>query len=120
MDFRIEFYVTAQGHTPLAAFLAELSLKQPALSRAVNAGLDKLRSSDNHGPPLTQQVDPDVGILELRVGNRDIARVFFFFRPGRLIVCTNGYVKKAQKLDPEELARARRYKADWEARHGSR
>jgi hypothetical protein len=57
-----------------------------------------------------------MGILELRVGNRDIARVFFF-QPGQQIICTNGYVKKSQKLDPRELARARRYKADWEQKH---
>ena len=53
------------------------------------------------------------------MGDRDIARVFFFFRPGGLIVCTNGYVKKSQKLDAAELARARHYKADWEARHAA-
>jgi phage-related protein len=116
MEFRIAFYATAQGEVPLAAFLDDLKQRQPSVYRSVSAGLDKLRSSERHGPPLTQLVDPDVGILELRVGHRDIARVFFFFRPGGLIVCTNGYVKKSQKLDPAELAKARRYKADWEAR----
>jgi hypothetical protein len=50
-------------------------------------------------------------------GRTDIARVFFFFRPNQEIVCTNGYVKKTQKLDPSELAKAERYKADWEQRH---
>jgi hypothetical protein len=117
MEFRIEFYATAVGDVPLVGFLEDLKLRQPSVYRSVTAGLDKLRWSDRHGLPLTQQVDPDFGILELRVGDRDIARVFFFFRPDRLIVCTNGYVKKSQKLDPMELARARRYKADWEARH---
>ena len=55
--------------------------------------------------------------MELRVGRANIARVFFFFRPNREIVVTNGYVKKAQKLDPEEIVRAERYKAYWERRY---
>ena len=29
---------------------------------------------------------------------------------------TNGYVKKQQKVDMRELARARNYKKDWEER----
>ena len=56
-------------------------------------------------------------MFELRVGRTDIARVFFFFQANRELVCTNGYVKKSQKLDAAELARAKRYKADWEHRH---
>jgi hypothetical protein len=56
-------------------------------------------------------------LFELRVGGANIARVFFFFRPGQEITCTNGYVKKSQRLDPQEVARAARYRIDWEARH---
>jgi len=117
MEFRIAFYESERGDIPLRRFIDELYASQPALHRLVIAGLAKLRSSAFHGPPLTIQVDADVGILEMRVGRRDIARVFFFFRPDRTIVCTNGYVKKSQKVDPAELARARRYKTDWEGRH---
>ena len=42
--------------------------------------------------PLTAPVLGSPGIMELRVGRTDIARVFFFFQPNREIVCTNGYV----------------------------
>ena len=117
MEFRITFFATERGDVPLQLFIDELYATQPVLHRLVMAGLAKLRSSAYHGPPLTTHVDPGLGILEMRVGKRDIARVFLFFRPDRTIVCTNGYVKKAQKVDPAELARARRYKADWEERH---
>ena len=40
----------------------------------------------------------------------------FFFRQGREIIITNGYVKKQQKVDTRELERARMYKKDWEER----
>jgi hypothetical protein len=53
----------------------------------------------------------------LRVGRTDIARVFFFSRPGQEIVCTSSYVKKRQRLDRVEVERALRYQADWEARN---
>jgi hypothetical protein len=119
VEFRVTFYRTEQADAPLVGFLEHLRQTQPSLHRLVTAGLTKLRQSDYHGPPLTKQVDEELGILELRVGRTDIARVFFFFQPGREIVCTNGYVKKAQKVDVNELDRARRYKADWERRYGN-
>jgi phage-related protein len=78
--------------------------------------LRKLKYRENHGRPLTASVRGTISIMELRVGRTDIARVFFFFRPNQDIVCTNGYVKKSQKLDPGEIARAERYQKDWERR----
>lgn len=87
------------------------------MHKRATAGLLKLQWSEWHGPPLTPLVDPAHGISELRVGGRDIAWVFFFFRKGRELILTNGYVKKTQKLDPDALALARRYKQDWEERH---
>jgi Phage derived protein Gp49-like (DUF891) len=73
-------------------------------------------TSERHGPPLTELVDQKYDIFELRIGDKNIARVFFFFRQGREIIMTNGYVKKQQKVDTRELARARTYKKDWEER----
>ena len=74
----------------------------------------------NHGPPLTEQVDRENDILELRVGHKNIARAFFFFQRGREIIVTNGYVKKGQKLDRLELKRAQEFKKDWEERFHER
>lgn len=67
---------------------------------------------------LTKIVDEGYGIFELRVGSTNIARVFWFYQPGQRTILTNGYVKKSQKLDSGELATAREYKRDWEARRG--
>ncbi len=116
MEYQVRFYRTEEGEKPVAEFLESLRGKNDALHKLVTAGLRKLKNRDNHGPPLTAPVHGSLGIIELRVGHTDIARVFFFFRPGREIVCTNGYVKKSQKLDPDDIARAERYKVDWERR----
>lgn len=117
VEFRITFYTTPDGQQPVADWLAELRRTQPMLEKLISKGLEKLRDSRRHGPPLTAQVDPERGIFELRVGRTNIARVFFYFRPGREIVVTNGYVKTRQKLDPDELERARTYQRQWEDRH---
>jgi Phage derived protein Gp49-like (DUF891) len=101
---------------PVAEFLKSLEGKNDVLHKLVTAGIRKLKDSNNHGRPLTAPVHGSLSIMELRVGHTDIARVFFFFRPNLEIVCTNGYFKKAQKLDPDEVARAERHRADWERR----
>jgi Phage derived protein Gp49-like (DUF891) len=48
-------------------------------------------------------------IFELRIGDKNIARVFFFFQQGQEIIMTNGYVKKQQIL---------LLKSKWEAEKG--
>ena len=114
MEDRITFYQTVDGHKPVVELLETRRDDNPVL---LTAGLRKLKVRSNHGEPLTRPITGSLGILELRVGRMDIARVFFFFRPNQEIVCANGYVKKSRKLDPAELARAERYKADWERRY---
>ncbi len=117
MEYRITFYQMLDGEKPVLEFLKSLDGTKPVLHKLVTAGLLKLKHRQNHGEPLTTPIKGSVGMMELRVGRTDIARIFFFFRPNQEIVCTNGYVKKTQKLDPSELARAERYKADWEQRY---
>lgn len=117
MEYRITFYQTEDGQTPVVELLESLRNDHSVLHKLLVAGLRKLKLRSNHGEPLTKPITGSLGILEPRVGRTDIARVFFFFRPNQEIVCTNGYVKKSRKLDPAELARAERYKADWERRY---
>lgn len=116
MLFNVRFYFDQQGTKPVVVFLDELRITDPILHKLVIAGIKKIENSERHGPPLTEVLDPDNDILELRIGSANIARVFFFFRRGQEIILTNGYVKKRQKVDQRELEKARRYKRDWEAR----
>lgn len=116
MEYRITFYKTPSGSQPVADWLDALRMADPILEKLIASGLEKLRNSERHGPPLTKAVDDAPGIYELRVGKTNIARAFFFFRPGQEIVVTNGYVKKRQKLDRGQLQRAQLYKDDWEGR----
>lgn len=114
MRFAVAFYQTADGDEPVSDFLDDLRRTQPALHRLLIAKIELLEDSRWHRPPHTEKLEDN--IFELRIGRKDIARVLFFFAVGRTIILTNGYVKKQQKLDPRELARAREYKRDWERR----
>ncbi len=116
MQFSVRFYYDTNGNKPVIAFLEDLRKQDRILHKLVVAGIKKLEMSERHGPPLTELVDQKYDIFELRIGDKNIARVFFFFRQGREIIMTNGYVKKKQKVDTRELARARTYKKDWEER----
>ncbi len=116
MQFSVRFYYDTSGNKPVIAFLKEVRKQDRILHKLVVAGIKKLEMSERHGPPLTELVDQKYDIFELRIGDKNIARVFFFFRQGREIIMTNGYVKKQQKVDTRELARARTYKKDWEER----
>lgn len=117
MQFRVLFYETESGEQPMVDFIADLQRKTPKLATLVLAGIRKLQDSGYHGPPLTEYADKANGILELRVGSADIARVFFFFQRGQEIILTNGYVKKQQKLNTNELKKAQKYKENWERRY---
>jgi phage-related protein len=117
VQFSIRFYFTTSGEKPLVAFLTDLRATEPILHKLVVAGIKKLEQSERHGPPLTEKVDSKDHIFELRIGNTNIARVFFFFQQGQELILTNGYVKKSQKLDTTELEKARSYKRDWEKRY---
>jgi len=49
------------------------------------------------------------GLKELRVKQgSDIVRLFYFHHKGRLYVVTSGYLKKTQKTNQREIARAMR------------
>jgi phage-related protein len=116
MRFSVRFYYDAAGNKPVLAFLEDLRKQDRILHKLVVAGIKKLETSERHGPPFTELVDQKRDIFELRIGDKNIARVFFFFRHGREIIITNGYVKKQRKVDTGELERARTYKKDWEQR----
>jgi hypothetical protein len=109
VHFTVRFYFFADetAERPIVTFLEQLRRDEPILHKLLVAGLKKLESRDRHGPPLTEVVDREHSILELRVGHANIARAFFFFQRGQEIIVTNGYVKKRQRVDAAELQKAR-------------
>ena len=59
----------------------------------------------------------DDGILEIRAKHgSDITRVLYFFVVGKKAILTHGFVTKTPKTPPVEIARAKRYRADYQRR----
>ena len=89
--FKVIFYRKCNGESPVEKFLLSLDIKMRAkVLRAINLLADfgnKLREPDSK---LLED-----GIFELRVKlGSDIVRVLYFFCEGRIVVLTNGFVKK--------------------------
>lgn len=108
--FEIVSYVKGDGSTPVQDFIMSLDRKMKAkIFREIGflaANGNLLR--EPHSKSLGD------GIFELRaqVGT-DISRVLYFFVVGKKIVLTHGFIKKTQETPPEEINRAKRYRADY-------
>lgn len=65
------------------------------------------RTAD-HGPPQNdhQCKSLEDGLFEFKAPRG--ARVVWFYEPGKLIICTHGFVKKADKTPKTELDRAKK------------
>ena len=102
---RIEFY-DLDGSNPVQDFI--LDIKDVKLQAKIIFDLKRLDDLGNKAKfPLSRYVGD--GILEMRTqqGN-NISRVFYFFIFGDKIVMTNGYIKKSQKADKNELKIAKK------------
>ena len=106
-------YQKVGGECPVQEFLDEQRASNPDGYAALIAGIRKLRDRKYHRPPLSERVDDQ--IFELKALP---FRLFYAFRPGKLIVLLSGLRKKSRKLPEGEVKLARRYLEDYEQRCG--
>lgn len=65
--------------------------------------------------PLSKELED--GIFELRtIQGNEIVRVLYFFDKNRLIIVTNGFVKKKQKTPRSEIELAKNRRREYYAR----
>ena len=115
--FDLIFYKTINGREPAKDFLKSLDKQTKLL---VNDDLGDLEEKGN-SLKMPKSKPLGDGLFELRTKGIDkITRIFYFFYIGNNIVLTNGYVKKTEKADANELKKAREYKKDFERREGSK
>src|SRR2546425_9712528 len=105
MEFTIEFYINASGHSPVQEFLDELKQSDPDDFAAVVAGLAKLRNRQYHREPLSKALGD--GLFELRHVGKLNTRVLWFFMKNRRIVLLNAVCNKSQAIPARELGTAR-------------
>lgn len=111
--FEIEFYQELNGTKPVEEFLDELDSDMRA---KVVSDLHRLKIIGNQArKPLSSHLRN--GIFEMRtIFNGNIVRILYFFDKEKLIIATNGFVKKRQKTPPSEIALAERRRADYFSR----
>ncbi len=110
MNFTVIFYEKADGSCPVREFLDKQNKKMRA---KLLRGIEYLEFEGNNLREPHSKFLQD-GIFELRasVGN-DKTRVLYFFIKGRMIVLTNGFIKKTQKTPVSEIKLAMEYRDDF-------
>ena len=110
MEYVVEFYRKENGDSPVEEFIDSLGIKHQAkVLRVIN--LLKAYGSTLREPYSKPLSD---GIFELRTSlGSDTMRILYFFSEGKIIVLTNGFVKKTQKTPRGEIEIAKNYKEDW-------
>lgn len=109
-EFRIIFYKTVGGDSPVEDFLDGLDSKMRA-KMLMSIRIVKEMGFQTRMPYSSELED---GIFELRAkAGSDISRVLYFFMVGRRLVLTNGFIKKTQKTPRDEIDKAKRYRADY-------
>ena len=109
----VYFYGTEEGKCPVQEFIDSA---EPKMKSKILKTIDLL---EVNGPTLREPFSSSMGngIFELRVKvGSNITRIFYFFVIGKIIILTNGIVKKTQKTPKGDLELARKYKADYERR----
>ena len=108
----IKFYTKEHGQTPAKDFIDSLDLSTQAKIFFV---LDLLETEGNKvREPYTKPLHN--GIFEIRVKADNAVRVLYFFKAGKKIILTNGFIKKTQKTPTSEIDKAIKYKTDYERR----
>ena len=102
-NWRIEFYATQRGKSPVEEFLDWL----PAPERAKVRNVLRLLKEFGVllGLPHSRSISGHAKLRELRGGD---VRLFYFARTGRRFIILHGFRKKSQKTPPAEIATAER------------
>ena len=115
MEFKIEFYETDAGRSPVREFLDQLKETDSDDFATVMAGLAKLRNSEYHRPPLSKHIGGDH--FELRHVGKLNTRVIYFFAKGQRIITVHGIRNKAREISKRDLEVSLERKRDWAIRN---
>ena len=108
--FSVIFYETEDGRFPAEEFIKSQDSKMRA---KIYRTLELLEDNGTAlRMPYSEHLDDGIFQLRAKVGN-NISRILYFFKVGKEIILTNGFVKKTQKTPTEEIALAKKYRTDF-------
>ena len=103
--FKVDFFREEDGTKPVGNFIRTLPVKMKA---KVVSDLHLLEEHGNMArEPLSKSLGDGIYELGSILGN-DIVRILYFFDGQRIIIATNGFVKKQEKTPPGEIELAKR------------
>lgn len=114
--FEVEFYEDDHGSSPSYDFV--MNMENRKLQAKIVGSLEVL--ADKGGSlrePYSKHLEDGIFELRCRVAH-DIARLLYFFDEGKVVVVTNGFVKKTQKTPAKEIRLAKSLRADYLKRKG--
>jgi phage-related protein len=111
--FDVDFYEKEDGTEPAQDFIESL---QPKMMAKMIRAIDMLAENGYElRMPVSEYLNDGIFELRAHVGS-DISRVLYFFYVGQKAVLTHGFIKKTNKTPPEEIARAKAYRADYRSK----
>lgn len=114
-EWRIEFYCTAYGVSPVREFLE--SLDDQTQARFIWA-IEQLRIRNIHAcAPLVKPIEGKLWELR-RSSSGNIYRLMYFFFTGQRIVFLHGFQKKTSKTPQREIETAQKRMEDYIRRKG--
>ena len=114
--FEVEFYEDDKGSSPAYDFV--MSMGNRKLQAKIVGSLEVLADKGNSlREPYSKHLEDGIFELRCRVA-RDIARLLYFFDGGKVVVVTNGFVKKTRKTPAKEISLAKSRRASYLERKG--
>ena len=104
-NFSVDFFKEDDGTKPVGIFIKSLNVKMKA---KVVADLNLLEEYGNMArEPLSKHLEDDIFEIRSKVGS-DIVRILYFFDGNRIIIATNGFMKKQNKTPRSEIELAKK------------
>lgn len=108
--FDVIFYSDKDGDKPVREFIKSLDVKLQAKVVSDLHRLEMLGSDARE--PLSKHVGNHIFELRTILGS-NIVRILYFFDANKIIVATNGFVKKQQKTPRSEILVAMQRRAEY-------
>ncbi|MFU0569936.1 type II toxin-antitoxin system RelE/ParE family toxin [Gardnerella vaginalis] len=108
--FDVIFYTDEDGDKPVREFIKSLDVKLRAKVVSDLHRLEMLGSDARE--PLSKHVGNHIFELRTILGS-NIVRILYFFDANKIIVATNGFVKKQQKTPRSEILVAMQRRAEY-------
>ena len=109
--FEVEFYEDDKGSSPAYDFVMNMDNRK--LQAKIVGSLEVLADKGSSlREPYSKHLEDGIFELRCRVA-RDIARLLYFFDEGKVVIVTNGFVKKARKTPSKEIRLAKSRRASY-------